>query len=265
MILYLLALGSPTHPVPARRGPRGPAATTGARSTATRYVHFPPLFGHQYSHCWVDFRDIRTTLHAATTASPTSRTRAAPRWRSAPTASRIPAASSGYSDTPVGAHRGRRPAVGYAAHGAPPAQNDNGTITPTAAVSSIAFAPEICIPAIRTCGTTTASRSGAVRIQGRVQPRATPTGTTPTCSASTRGRSCIMIENYRTARCGTGFMQNPEIQRGLNARRFRATWSQSRTVRPGDRRAAMSGGPNPFAAGRPRPALPSCRRPAGCA
>ena len=60
MILYILALGSPTHPV-------APAAWAGFRQdlpvgrvlTGRTYVNFAPLFGHQYSHVWIDFRGIR--------------------------------------------------------------------------------------------------------------------------------------------------------------------------------------------------------------
>ena len=44
-----------------RRGPSGPAPTTnaGARTTGRTYLAFPPLFGHQYSHVWIDFRGIQ--------------------------------------------------------------------------------------------------------------------------------------------------------------------------------------------------------------
>ena len=38
---------------------------------------------------------------------------------------------------------------GYAAHGAPPPQVDDGTIAPTAAGGSMPFAPEYCLPALR--------------------------------------------------------------------------------------------------------------------
>ncbi|NNE07456.1 MAG: T9SS type A sorting domain-containing protein, partial [Gemmatimonadetes bacterium] len=54
----------------------------------------------------------------------------------------------GYSDSLWGLTAGDGP-FGYSARGAPPAQNDDGTITPTAAISSIPFAPEVCIPAAR--------------------------------------------------------------------------------------------------------------------
>src|SRR5215210_975612 len=59
MILNILALGSPTHPIE-------PAAWT-AWSTSYhwgdfygfQHVNFAPLFGHQYSHIWIDFRGIK--------------------------------------------------------------------------------------------------------------------------------------------------------------------------------------------------------------
>src|SRR6185312_10910551 len=59
MILYVLALGSPTHPIQ-------PAAWTAWTSTyewrsyyGQEHVNFAPLFGHQYSHLWIDFRGIQ--------------------------------------------------------------------------------------------------------------------------------------------------------------------------------------------------------------
>ena len=58
MILYVLALGSPTHPIE-------PAAWTAFTSTyewadfqGFPHVNFPPLFGHQYSHVFIAFRGI---------------------------------------------------------------------------------------------------------------------------------------------------------------------------------------------------------------
>src|SRR5262249_22592655 len=52
-----------------------------------------------------------------------------------------PAGRVGYSDIQWGLTAGDGPS-GYAARGAPPAQNDDGTITPTAAISSIVFTPD---------------------------------------------------------------------------------------------------------------------------
>src|SRR5436309_1605438 len=58
MILYILAAGSPTHPI-ANPSTAWAAWTSGynwSTQYGQTYVVFPPLFGHQYSHCWIDFR-----------------------------------------------------------------------------------------------------------------------------------------------------------------------------------------------------------------
>src|SRR5262249_53105193 len=61
MLVYLLALGSATHPI-------GEDAWAGWCSTYDKdwrtlwgqeHLTFAPLFGHQYSHVWVDFRKIQ--------------------------------------------------------------------------------------------------------------------------------------------------------------------------------------------------------------
>ncbi|MES7036250.1 glucoamylase family protein, partial [Cutibacterium acnes] len=60
LLVYVLALGSPTHPV-------GRDAYDAWTSTYDRgwgdyhgqtHLGFPPLFGHQYSHLWIDLRGI---------------------------------------------------------------------------------------------------------------------------------------------------------------------------------------------------------------
>jgi hypothetical protein len=61
MFVYILALGSPTHPV-------SPGAWSAWSSTYDRqwgtlfgqtFLTFGPLFGHQFSHVWVDFRGLQ--------------------------------------------------------------------------------------------------------------------------------------------------------------------------------------------------------------
>ena len=56
LLLYLLALGSPTHPIP----PSSYAALTASYRCEKLYglelLHASPLFIHQLSHVWVDFR-----------------------------------------------------------------------------------------------------------------------------------------------------------------------------------------------------------------
>src|SRR3990167_868852 len=61
MLVYLLALGTPGRAVAADSW--GAWTSTYGRSWQTfhgqRHLHFAPMFGHQYTQCWVDFRGIR--------------------------------------------------------------------------------------------------------------------------------------------------------------------------------------------------------------
>src|SRR5262249_34272416 len=59
VILYLLALGSPTHPLPGDAWRRWATSYRPTARAGPPYIAFGPLFGHQYSHVWVDFRGLR--------------------------------------------------------------------------------------------------------------------------------------------------------------------------------------------------------------
>ncbi len=146
MVLYLLALGSPTHPVPDYTWAYWTSGYNWSLQYGQIYVNFPPLFGHQYSHCWIDFRDLRDAymrLHGIDYFENSRRATIAAREYCIAN----PSGWAGYGADLWGLTASDDPG-GYLAHGAPPAQNDNGTITPTAAAGSIAFAPEIVLPAL---------------------------------------------------------------------------------------------------------------------
>ncbi|MFL6764683.1 MAG: glucoamylase family protein [Sphingomicrobium sp.] len=162
MFVYILALGSPTHPVPPNSwnvwtesyGPfwrgHGP----------TRRIAFAPLFGHQYSQIFVDFRGIRDPVMRKAGFDYFENSR---RETYADRAYCIanPMGWRGYSrniwglsacDGPGGfelPYRGqKRTFFGYAARGPTdePDGRDDGTIAPTAALGSLPFAPEIVVP-----------------------------------------------------------------------------------------------------------------------
>jgi hypothetical protein len=147
MILYIMAIGSPTHPVPAGLWSTWLNGYQWQTHYGQSYVVFPPLFGHQYSHCWIDFRSIADGYmrFRGITYFENSR-RATLAQRSYCAAN--PGGFTAYSDSLWGLTASDDP-FGYAAHGAPPAQSDNGTITPTAGISSLPFAPEVVLPLIR--------------------------------------------------------------------------------------------------------------------
>jgi len=161
MILYVLALGSPTHSI-------DPAAWTAWTSTyrwadfyGESHVNFAPLFGHQYSHIWLDLRGIqdaymrgrgidyfenarRATLsqRAYATANPGG-------WRGYGSSVWGLTAVDGPLDTTLTIAGRQRMFFTYSARGAAHAEiRDDGTIGPTAAGGSVPFAPEVAIPAL---------------------------------------------------------------------------------------------------------------------
>jgi hypothetical protein len=58
-ILYILALASPTHPVDPAAWQAWMATYQWQTFYGQEHVNFAPLFGHQYSHVWIDFRGIQ--------------------------------------------------------------------------------------------------------------------------------------------------------------------------------------------------------------
>jgi hypothetical protein len=147
MILYVLALGSPTHPVPATAWGFWTTGYQWQTQYGQTYVIFPPLFGHQYSHCWIDYRHIWDSYMQARGITYFENSRRATLAQQAYCIAN-PGGWVGYGATTWGLTASDDP-DGYTAHGAPPALNDDGTITPTAPASSLPFAPEIVIPTLQ--------------------------------------------------------------------------------------------------------------------
>jgi hypothetical protein len=160
MILYILALGSPTHTIPATSWKAWTDSYQWAKYQGQEFVNFGPLFGHQYSHMFIDFKGI---------SDPYMKTKGIDYFensRRATYANRAycalnPGGYVGYDKTMWGLtacdgpgnDKKSNPNVafeGYNARGASQFYlRDDGTIAPTAAGGSIAFAPEICIPALQ--------------------------------------------------------------------------------------------------------------------
>lgn len=166
MLVYLLALGSTTFAVE-------PAAWEAWTSTYDRaswgseygqtYLRFPPLFGHQFTHCWVDFRGIADAYMRGRAIDYFENSRRATYAQRA-YAIANPEGWAGYGENVWGVTASDGPAdvvrefngrkrkfISYAGRGMGGAHTyDDGTLAPYGAGSSIAFAPEIVIPALRT-------------------------------------------------------------------------------------------------------------------
>jgi hypothetical protein len=204
MILYLLAIGSSTHPIT----PNVWSRWARPRITFEKYsfVGIPPLFAHQYSHIWVNFRNKRDSFtdYFENSVIATTANRA---WCVMESAS-----FKGFGPDCWGLTASDGP-KGYGIYGAPHGYCD-GTIAPTAAISSIVFTPKNSIKAMKHM-----YEVYGERIWGKY-------GFTDAFNPSLgwyseknigidQGPIVLMIENYRTGMVWKYFMRIPNIQRAL--------------------------------------------------
>jgi hypothetical protein len=212
MIMYILAMGSPTYPVDSLGWSAWTQGYNWQSQYGQTYINFPPLFGHQYSHCWIDFRNVQDAYMREKGITYFENSRRAALAQRAYCAAN-PGGFTGYSDSLWGITASDTPA-GYRAHGAPPAQDDDGTLVPTAPIASIAFAPEAVLPTIRNMWNNYRSQlwtKYGFRDAFNLKVNWWDTD----IIGIDQGPMIIMIENYRTGKVWKRFMKNADIQRGL--------------------------------------------------
>lgn len=245
MLVYLLALASPTHPI-------GEEAWTLWTSGYDKhwgtvydqtYLGFASLFAHQYTHVWVDFRGIRDAYmreHGLDYFENSRRATYAQRRY----AIANPRRWQGYgkniwglsaSDGPGPVH-GDSAFLTYAARGVALGRIvDDGTIAPTAAVSSLPFAPEIVLPATlemyHRFGASIYSSYGfrdafnaSVRSSAELPMRMDAGWVDEDYVGIDEGPIVAMIENYRSELVWRVMRGNPYLQRGLKRAGFSGGW-----------------------------------------
>jgi hypothetical protein len=161
MIVILLALGSPTFAVEPVAWERWTSRydTTWGTTYGQTHLGFPPLFGHQYSHVWIDFRGIRDRFMQAHGLDYFENSRRATLAQQAYAVANPEGwtdyganvwgltACDGPGDMTIEIAGKQRELRGYSARGI--ASNDDGTLAPTAMIASLPFAPEVVLPGIR--------------------------------------------------------------------------------------------------------------------
>ncbi|MBK7873252.1 MAG: T9SS type A sorting domain-containing protein [Saprospiraceae bacterium] len=219
-IIYLLALSSPTNAVPANLYTQGWAGNPNYTNGNTYYgfkldVGFGnggPLFFSHYSYIGFDPRFVRDayTNYFIRNRNHTLINRAY--------CIANPKGYPGYNEESWGLTASDDPLVGYKAH-EPSSGGDNGTITPTAALSSMPYTPEESIAVLKHF-----YRDRGAKLWG-------PMGfydafndaqnwTASSYLAIDQGPIIDMIENYRTQLLWNNFMKNPEITAGLQKAGF---------------------------------------------
>jgi hypothetical protein len=257
MMVVLLALGAPDHPIPGDswNGWTAPYARFWRGEGKARHLAFAPLFGHQYSHLWIDFRGIQDAPMRAAGIDYFENSRRATQANRAYCA-RNPMGWRGYSadvwgltacDGPGNFKRQfageQRTFYGYAARGPldQPDERDDGTIAPTAALGSLPFAPEVVIPCaaalrrqprlydrygFRDSFNSTVTWSDVPLETGSVDPR--HGWVARDYLAIDQGPILAMAANYRSDFVWSRMRGVPAIRRGLQRAGFTGGWLSER-------------------------------------
>lgn len=159
LLLYMLGLGSPTHPLQPSSYEAWLRTYKWKKLYGYEFIYGGPLFVHQLSHAWVDFRGIQDDYTRSRGIDYFENSRRAT-YVQRSYAIRNPRDFTGYGENIWGitASDGPGPAtlwidgrerrfLDYRARGVPWGPDD-GTIAPWAAIASLPFAPEIVLPAI---------------------------------------------------------------------------------------------------------------------
>jgi hypothetical protein len=237
-LLYLLALGSQTHPLPAKswRAWRREPVMTYAGLT---FIQCPPLFTHQFPHCWFDLRGQRDDFADYFKNSQLA-TLAQRQWFVDELSKRFPSLGAN-----VWGITASDSAHGYDSWGGPPELGVmDGTVVPAAPAGSLVFEPRLCVDALRTLQSKYGEK-GYLKY-GFVDALNPETGWyNADVIGIDVGPAVLMAENCRSGFVWKTFMSSPAAQRALKAAGFRPIGSESvapTTAIPGDAVGAGSAG-----------------------
>ena len=208
-IIYLLGIGSPTHGI----APESWYAWDRPENNYAgyKYVGLSPLFTHQYSHAFVDYRGHREKRDSKIDWFQNSVTATrAHRQFCIDLGQEFP----GYT-TDIWGITSSNSEKGYKAWGGPPRNKAiDGTVVPCAPGGSLMLAPDICLPALKAMK----ERFGE-KIYGRYGFTDAFHPTTGWVSADVLGLdtgiTLLSAENHRSGNVWKWFMRNPEIPKAM--------------------------------------------------
>lgn len=253
MLVYVLALGSPAQPVEPDAWVEWTRSYDQYWGTLHGQEHltFGPLFGHHYSHAWIDFRGIKDEYmrsrgfdyfensRRATYAQKTYATENPMRWKGYDSSVWGLTACDGPANIQFTYEGERRQFRAYSARGIDlQSAFDDGTLAPSAAAGSLPFAPEIALPALLEMrkrhgeriystygflGSFNPSFDYDVPLQhGRRYPGFG--WVAGDYLGIDQGVILLMLENYRSGFIWRVMRTNPHIRRGLERAGFTGGW-----------------------------------------
>jgi len=211
MMLYLLAIGSKTNPVP-------PTAWDAFTRPPMVYQDFEyisgadPLFVHQYSHAWFDFAH-KSDAYANYFENSITATQAHKAF--------CLSLGRGYSDDYWGVTASDWE-HGYVAWGGPPLMGPvNGSVVPCAAAGSLPFLPAECVQMLRAIKDSFGVDAwGRYGFSDAFHPQLL--WYDPDVLGIDLGIGVLMAENLRTGLIWKTFMQNPEAVAAMDLCGFQA-------------------------------------------
>lgn len=230
-ILYLLAIGSPTHPITSeawyawKRNWNQYAGYT--------YLGKTPLFTYQYSHAWVDFRNRRETKgeHIDYFENSVKATLAHRRF-----CMDLAKEFKGYGPNMWGISASDS-IKGYVAWGGPPRDRAiDGTVAPYAVAGSLMFVPRLSLAALKTMRAKYPSVYGKYGFADAFNPN---TGwINRDVIGIDLGITLLAVENARSGNIWRWFMRNREIIKAMKLVGLQEYRKQRRALRTPLRKAA---------------------------
>ncbi len=243
LLVYILGLGSPTHPLPEQSYPSWASTYRWERQYGQEYLYAGSLFIHQLSHAWIDFRGIQEAFMHDKGLYYFEKSRRAS-YVQQQYAIDNPLRFNGYGSHCWGitASEGPGPATikvngierqlfDYLARGVPYGPDD-GTLAPWALVASLPFAPEIVLPALEYCiHQAKLTEFNSYGFKASFNPShpgepGNPYGywVSPWHFGLNQGPIILMIENYRTGLLWELMRGCPYIVGGLRRAGFTGGW-----------------------------------------
>ena len=241
LILYVLALASPTFPLPAESYRAWTRTYKWTNLYGHEFLYAGPLFIHQLSHMWIDFRGIQDEYMREKAIDYFENTRRAI-YVQQQYAIRNPKGFKGYceyiwgvtaSDGPGPAKRrinGRTVRFyDYVARGIPNGPDD-GTLAPWAVLASLPFAPEIVLPSLNYFNQQFPEMTSHYGFKCSYNPTFADARKNRNGWVSLgyygldQGPIVAMIENYRTGFLWRLMRNCPYIVEGLRRAGFKGGW-----------------------------------------
>ena len=239
LLMYALALGAERHRIPTSAWDVWLTGYRWRRIYGHEHLAAGPLFIHQYSHMWIDFRGIQDAFmrdkgidyfensRRATLVQREYAIRNPKHFRHYDRDCWGLTACDGPGPREIVDRGRKRKLLGYAARGAPHGPDD-GTVAPWASAASLPFASDVVLPTMQHIARLT-----------RQYPHYTPGCSfnptwgggqdepgwvSPWRFALNSGPVVVMIENYRSGLPWELIKREPTIRRGLERADFRGGW-----------------------------------------